>query len=82
MIIAAILCALVITVIFIAYLKKGFIAAPKDTKRLNKETPCTKLGNCIDCKHEQRICNDFVLIARQFDKERIKVIIVNQPYGY
>lgn len=58
------------------------IAAPLDAKRLNKDTPCTKLGKCIDCKHEQRICNDFVLIARQFVKDRIKVIIVNQAYGF
>ncbi len=47
------------------------IAAPLDAKRLNKNTPCVKLGRCIDCKHEQRICNDFVLIARQFFKDRL-----------
>lgn len=32
------------------------IAAPLDAKRLKKDTPCTKLGKCIDCRHEQRIC--------------------------
>ena len=58
------------------------IAAPLDAKRLNKNTPCAKLGRCIDCKHEQRICNDFVLIARQFSKDRIKVILINGNYGY
>lgn len=58
------------------------IAAPLDAKRLNKDTPCVKLGRCIDCKHEQRICNDFVLIARQFSKARIKVIFINGEYGY
>lgn len=58
------------------------IAAPLDAKRLNKKTPCTKLGKCINCKHAQRICNDFVLITRQFVKDRIKVIIVNREYGY
>jgi len=58
------------------------IAAPLDAKRLNKDTPCTKLGKCIDCKHEQRICNDFVLITRQFVRGRIKVILVNQTYGF
>ncbi len=58
------------------------VAAPLDAKRLNKNTPCTKLGKCIDCRHEQRICNDFVLIARQLVKDRIKVILVNQSYGY
>lgn len=58
------------------------IAAPLDAKRLNKETPCTKLGRCTDCKHPQRICNSFVVIARQFDCKRIKVIIVNEELGY
>lgn len=58
------------------------VAAPLDAKSLNINTPCTKLDKCIDCNHEERICNDFVLIARQFVKDRIKVIIVNQAYGY
>ena len=58
------------------------IAAPLDAKRLGKETPCTKLGRCIDCHHSQRICNDFVLITGQFEKERIKVIFIDGNYGY
>jgi L-lactate utilization protein LutB len=58
------------------------IAAPLDAKRLSKDTPCTKLGKCIDCSHEQRICNDFVLITGQFVKDRIKVIFLNQAYGF
>lgn len=58
------------------------IAAPMDAKRLNRNTPCVKLGKCVDCKREQRICNDFVLIARQFIKDRIKVIFIKGDYGY
>ena len=58
------------------------IAAPMDAKRLGKSTPCTSLNRCIDCKHKQRICNDFVLITGQFVKDRIKVIIVNGELGY
>jgi len=58
------------------------IAAPLDAKRLNKDTPCTKLGRCIDCNHKARICNDFVLITGQFAADRIKVIIVNEALGY
>lgn len=58
------------------------ISAPLDAKRLNKNTPCTKIGKCVDCKHEQRICNDFVLITGQFIKDRIKVILINQSYGF
>lgn len=57
-------------------------AAPIDAKRLNKDTPCTKLGYCIDCKSPNRICNDFVIIKGQFVKGRIKVIIVGEALGY
>lgn len=65
-----------------AILRARQIAAPLDAQRLGKETPCTKLGKCIDCHHAQRICNDFVLIVGQFEKERIKVILINGDYGY
>jgi hypothetical protein len=58
------------------------IAAPLDAKRLGKATPCTSLNRCIDCRHQQRICNDFVLITGQFIKDRIKVILVNETLGY
>lgn len=57
-------------------------AAPIDAKRLNKDTPCTKLGHCVDCKSPNRICNDFVTISGQFVKDRIKVIIVAKALGY
>ncbi len=57
-------------------------AAPLDAKRLNKNTPCAALGYCVDCKSDERICNDFVVIKRQFTKGRIKVIIVGKPFGY
>ena len=58
------------------------VSAPLDAKRLGKNTPCVKLGKCVDCKSEGRICNDFVVISRQFDPNRIHVIIVEGSYGY
>lgn len=57
-------------------------AAPIDAKRLEKNTPCTKLGYCIDCKSPERICNDFTIIRGQFIKGRIKVIILGKALGY
>ncbi|AJG98131.1 hypothetical protein LF65_01522 [Clostridium beijerinckii] len=57
-------------------------AAPIDAKRLGKDTPCTKLGYCVDCKSPNRICNDFTIIRGQFVKGRIKVIIVGKQLGY
>lgn len=58
------------------------IAAPLDAKRLGKNTPCAKIGRCIDCKSKERICNDFVCITGQFVKDRIKVIFVEGEFGY
>lgn len=60
---------------------RSFVA-PIDAKRLGKNTPCTKLGYCIDCKSPERICNDFTIIRGQFIKGRIKVIILGKPLGY
>jgi len=57
-------------------------AAPIDAKRLNKDTPCTKLGYCVDCKSPSRICNDFVVIKGQFIKGRIKILILGEELGY
>lgn len=57
-------------------------AAPMDAKRLNKKTPCTTTGYCVDCQSEDRICNDFVVIKRQFNPNRIRVIIMGGAYGY
>lgn len=57
-------------------------SAPIDAKRLGKNSPCTNLGYCIDCKSSERICNDFVIIKGQFIKGRIKVIIVGKQLGY
>lgn len=56
--------------------------APIDAKRLGKNTPCTTLGYCVDCKSPDRICNDFTIIRGQFIKERIKVIIVGKQLGF
>ena len=58
------------------------IAAPRNTKRLNKETPCVESGVCQDCDAEDRICNTTSIIKRQADPERIHVIIVDEDLGY
>jgi L-lactate utilization protein LutB len=57
-------------------------SAPIDAKRLGKNTPCTTLGYCVDCRNPNRICNDFTIIRGQFIKDRIKVIIVGKQLGY
>ncbi|KGG81298.1 membrane protein [Caloranaerobacter azorensis H53214] len=58
------------------------LAAPANTKRLNKKTPCAEVGYCMNCTSPDRICNQYVLIKRQMQKGRIHVIIVNKNLGY
>ncbi|MBQ7288946.1 MAG: lactate utilization protein [Clostridia bacterium] len=69
------------------------IAAPKNTIRLEKDTYCAKTGECVSlqkadgqmcdgCACEARICANFLVSARQRQKNRIKVILVNQALGY
>ena len=58
------------------------IAAPANAKRLNKSTPCTKIGYCMDCKISEKICREYTLIKSQKDKNRIHVIFLNDSIGY
>lgn len=58
------------------------IAAPLNTKRLNRKTPCTKVGHCMDCSSPERICNEYTVIKRQRDKNRMHVIFINENTGY
>ena len=58
------------------------IAAPKNTVRLEKATPCAKTGICGHCHSDDRICCSYVTLAQQRVADRIKVIIVNENLGY
>jgi acetylglutamate kinase len=58
------------------------VAAPANAKRLNKHTPCAKVGYCMDCKSKEKICREFTVIASQSKKDRIHVIFINDNIGY
>lgn len=57
-------------------------AAPKNTVRLERNTPCAKTGKCGHCHSDDRICCSYVTLAQQRTPDRIKVIIVNENLGY
>ena len=77
-----------------AFLRVKKIAAPKNCVRLNKNTPCAKLGHCVSlvnndspdfadgCSCDDRICCDYMISATQRQKDRITVIFVNEDLGY
>lgn len=58
------------------------ICAPANAKRLNKKTPCTKVGYCMDCKSNEKVCREFTVIASQNRKDRIHIIFMNENIGY
>lgn len=76
------------------FLRVKKIAAPLNAKRLCLDTPCAKLGKCVSlvnnenpdiadgCASENRICCDYLVLARQRVKDRITVILVNEDLGY
>lgn len=57
-------------------------AAPLNTVRLEKNTPCAKTGRCGHCHSDDRICCSYVTLAQQRVPDRIKVIIVDEKLGY
>lgn len=58
------------------------IAAPANTVRLARKTPCTVTGKCDDCRSPERICCTTVIHAQQQIVDRIQVILVGEPLGY
>ena len=57
------------------------VAAPVNTVRLGRKTPCTVTGKCEDCCSPDCIC-DQIVITRQSKNGRIKVILVGEELGF
>ncbi len=58
------------------------IAAPANTIRLGKKTPCTKTGYCMDCSSPDRICSAWTILERSAPKGRIHVVLINEEIGF
>jgi len=56
-------------------------AAPVNSMRLDKKTPCVKTSYCQECKSPDRICNTWTITEKSFPKERIKVVLINEDLG-
>lgn len=57
-------------------------AAPVNTMRLDKKTPCAKSSFCSDCKSPDRICNTWTITEKSFPKKRTKIILINKDLGF
>ncbi len=69
------------------------VAAPVNCLRLGIDSYCAHTGNCISCESEgaemaegckadSRICCNYTVMARQRNKDRVKVILVAEELGY
>ncbi len=59
------------------------IACPKNAKRLNRKTPCALTGSCGSCHiGGATICAHTVVTRFSGNKDRIKVVIVNENLGF
>lgn len=57
-------------------------AAPINTLRLNKKTPCAVTGRCSDCQSPDCICSQIVVTRRSHIPGRIQVILIGEELGY
>ena len=57
-------------------------AAPPNTVRLNKNTPCAQTGRCGNCYSPDCICSQIVITRRSSTPKRIKVSLVGEELGY
>lgn len=58
------------------------LAAPMNTIRLDKKTPCAKTGYCHDCSSPDRICNHWTITEKSWPKGRIRVVLINADLGF
>ena len=57
-------------------------AAPVNSMRLDKKTPCIKTSFCEECKSPDRICNTWTITEKSFPRARIKVVLINEDLGF
>lgn len=58
------------------------VAAPINVQRFDLNTPCAKLGRCMDCKSPDTICCQFLITRFSRHKDRIHVVLVNDDLGF
>lgn len=64
-----------------ALLRLQETAAPANSKRLSRKTPCAQTGTCSECESPERICHSYLLTKRN-TYDRVTVIIIGESLGY
>lgn len=65
-----------------AMLRARNIAAPANTARLGKKTPCQATGRCGNCLSPDCICSHTVITRHSSHPDRIHVYLINEELGY
>ena len=60
----------------------GSVAAPLNNKRLKKDMPCTKVGQCVDCQLPGRICNVTTITKKRPPLTDIHIVLIKEELGY
>ena len=58
------------------------VASPANSKRLNMDVPCGKVGVCTDCHSPDRACRVIVILERRPMLSDILVILLGEELGY
>lgn len=59
------------------------IAAPKNARRLHRETPCAvKADRCYDCRSPQRICRGLAVLWEKMGSCEMEVVLIDEELGY
>lgn len=58
------------------------VAAPANSRRYNRDTPCVRLGRCVQCRSAERGCSDYLVVSHQREAGRMYVILVNEALGF
>ncbi len=59
------------------------VAAPKNAKRLGRNTPCSKHADrCYDCQSPERICRALSVLWTKPSSSPYEVVLIDEPLGY
>ncbi len=64
-----------------AFKRIEFVAAPMNMKRLERSTPCSIEGVCVDCDSNERGCRAFSIIKRRPALTPTEIILVGEMLG-
>ncbi len=62
--------------------RKREIAAPLNSRRLKRNTPCVETGLCSDCQSPERICKVYAVFKRPPTDTKLTVAIIGENLGF